>query len=131
MNANFLSPKARESRIQQIIKLSEERVKFLIQAGVGPAPAGSSQEYQQILAWRDSGDPRFWNNPQVQARFSLLSQRFGAPQPIAQPFGQSGAATGPAVYRAGSQVAMSDLHPGPINTGLPALPEVPGIPQEV
>lgn len=131
MNENFLSPQARERRIQQIVKLSEKRVKFLMDAGVGPAPAGSAQEYQQIVGWRDSGDPRFWNNPQVQARFNLLSQRFGNAAPIPQPFGQSATASGPAVYRAGSQVAMSDQHPGPINTGLPALPAVPGIPEEV
>lgn len=128
---NSFDPKTRERRIAQIVKQSEQRVKFLIAAGVSASPAGSSEEYQQILAWRNNGDPRFWNNPQVQARFALLSQRFGTPQPIAQPFGTNGPATGPGTYRAANEVAMSDMHPGPVNTGLPALPNVPGIPEEV
>lgn len=131
MSENRFSPKIRERRIQEILRRSQARVEFLVKAGVSAAPAGSASEYQQILAWRTSGDPRFWNNPQIQARFALLSQRFGAPTPIQQPFGTSAPASGPATYRAANEVAMSDLHPGPINPALPAMPEVPGIPQEV
>lgn len=79
-----------------------------------------SDQYHQLVAWRDSGDPRFWGStPEAQAakaKLAVLQQRFGQPAPIAQPFGITAPGSAPATLNATEDVMR---YSEPMTGGVP------------
>lgn len=60
---------------------------LLMQDGYPPfsVPIPPDQQYQKLIAWRDGGDPRYWNDASAQKALVTLSQQFGAPPPLVRP----------------------------------------------
>lgn len=42
-------------------------------------PLSPYEQYQKLIAMRDSGDPAFWQNPEAAKDLERLSARFGYP----------------------------------------------------
>lgn len=73
------------SIVDVMVKRFWERVDFfeeLLTAGGYPpftTPLTPMQQYQRLIAWRDAGDDRYWNDKQAQAALDELATRFGPP----------------------------------------------------
>lgn len=46
------------------------------------------EQYDQLIAMEQSGDPAYWSDPAAQAALAKLAQRYGPPSPLVQePYG--------------------------------------------
>lgn len=79
--------------VDKMVERFEERVSFFeqmfVEQGYPPftEPLSPIQQYQTLVAWRQAGDPRFWESVEAQAALAELSQRYGAPPPLS-PYSQ-------------------------------------------
>lgn len=44
-------------------------------------PLTPAEQFQRLLAWQSSNDPRYWQDPAAQQTFARLAMRFGADVP--------------------------------------------------
>jgi len=76
-------------------------------------PLSPREQYDKLLAMRDSGDPGYWNDPRAQAELLKLAARFGAPQLGAGgPYGTPSQAAPLATLRATQDSARLGSPPG-------------------
>lgn len=45
-------------------------------------PVTPLEQYQRLTAWRDAGDPRYWQSPGAQAAFTMLQRQFTVAAPV-------------------------------------------------
>lgn len=66
------------------VDLVDSQVQAQLADGYPPftEPSTNEDQYQRLLMWRDTGDPRYWNNPAARARLEQLGQTLGAPRPL-------------------------------------------------
>lgn len=96
----------------EVVKRYNARKEMLMTAlladGFPPfgVPVPPRQQYDTLVGWQQSQDPRYWNDPAAQAALAKLSTRFGPPPPIVQlPFGGD-LPNNPAVQARLSQLAQ-------------------------
>ena len=81
--------------VESIMERYETRVEYLAEAlmedGYPPfhEPLSEREQYEQLIAMRDSNDPEFWGNPEAVTELAKLSARFGhPPRRTVGPYGQ-------------------------------------------
>lgn len=89
MNGNRLSGERHNTLTTVIAGRSRRRVNMLVKeltaAGPPPGTVQSTSEvdqYHRLVAARDTGDPRYWENPLAQARLQELANKYGQPGPV-------------------------------------------------
>lgn len=90
------------SIVDSIVESYEELVENLIEAltadGYPPftEPLSEREQYHQLIAMRDSGDPKFWNDPSAIKALARFSRRYGnPPTPTVGAFGEQAPVTSP------------------------------------
>lgn len=80
---------------QQVDRLKEE----LLADGYPPfsVPASPQVQYQNLVAMKQAGDPRYWSDPRAQKRLTELEAQFGVATP-AGPLGPPGPYPGGRVF---------------------------------
>lgn len=95
MSVGRLSAERHNRIVEQAVDRSLARQKMIagemMASGYPPGtmPRSPYQQYMELVAAQQAGDPRYWGDPNAQAQLALLSQRFGQPSPFTQPFGVS------------------------------------------
>ncbi|MFW6031377.1 MAG: hypothetical protein ACOC9T_02195 [Myxococcota bacterium] len=83
--------KLEDEIIERYFKKRQLLIDALMEDGYPPftEPASEREQYQRLIAMRNTGDPAFWNNPQAIKDLERLSARYGDPAPHSTgPFGE-------------------------------------------
>lgn len=88
MSSGRLSANVWNDITDEILKRYDDLVKMLVDemlaSGNPPFTQRITprQQYDKLVAMRQSGDPDFWNDPSAQSALQKLSLQFGAPPPM-------------------------------------------------
>ncbi len=83
---NRIMAEALQRSLDRQRMLQEEMMASGYPAGSKPQP-NEYQQYLDLVAAANAGDPRYWQSRMAQARLAELARQYGQPQPLPNPAG--------------------------------------------
>ena len=75
----------RDDLVTEYLRLRDYYIDLLMADGAPPFtdPIPEPEQLQRLVAWRDLGDPRYWQSPAAQHRLRQLAGKYCGPPDVA------------------------------------------------